>query len=102
MSPHFLAFDIGTSGVKAVVVDADGALLDSSYRGYNLQMVDDGGVEQDLDHIITSSLDAAAELLSRVRGSLTPHPMVHVETLSSPLPQGERAREATPECSEMP
>jgi sugar (pentulose or hexulose) kinase len=30
MSPHFLAFDIGTSGVKVVVVDADGALLDSS------------------------------------------------------------------------
>ena len=60
MSPHFLAFDIGTSGVKAVVVDADGALLDSSYRGYGIQMVGDAGVEQDLDLIITSSLNAAA------------------------------------------
>ncbi|HKV21062.1 MAG TPA: FGGY family carbohydrate kinase, partial [Mycobacterium sp.] len=66
MSPHYLAFDIGTSGVKAVVVDADGALLDSSYRGYGLQMVDGDGVEQDLDLIITSSLEAADELLSRV------------------------------------
>jgi sugar (pentulose or hexulose) kinase len=66
LSPHYLAFDIGTSGVKAVVVDADGALLDSSYRGYGLQMVDRDGVEQDLDLIITSSLEAAAELLSRV------------------------------------
>ena len=68
MSPYFLALDIGTSGVKAVVVDADGALLDSSYRGYGLQMVEDGGVEQDLDQIITSSLDAAYELLRRVTG----------------------------------
>ncbi len=66
MSPSFLAFDIGTSGVKAVVVDADGALLDSSYRGYGLQMTSDGGVEQDLDVIINSSLDAACELVRRV------------------------------------
>lgn len=68
MSPHFLAFDIGTSGVKAVVVDTDGALLDSSYRGYGLQMVDGDGVEQDLDLIISSALDAACESLNRVRG----------------------------------
>lgn len=68
MRRHFLAFDIGTSGVKAVVVDAGGALLDSSYRGYGLQMVDGGGVEQDLDLIITSSLEAAGELLGRVDG----------------------------------
>ncbi|HKV20540.1 MAG TPA: FGGY family carbohydrate kinase, partial [Mycobacterium sp.] len=43
-----------------------GALLDSSYRGYGLQMVDGDGVEQDLDLIITSSLEAADELLTRV------------------------------------
>ncbi|MDT5102328.1 MAG: xylulokinase [Mycobacterium sp.] len=69
MSPHFLAFDIGTSGVKVVVVDADGALLDSSYRGYGIQMVGDAGVEQDLDLIIRSLLDAAHELLRRVTGA---------------------------------
>jgi xylulokinase len=62
---QFLAFDIGTSGVKAVVVDAAGTLVDSAYRGYGLQMVDDGGIEQDLDLIITSSLEAAEELLAR-------------------------------------
>jgi len=67
LSPHFLAFDIGTSGVKAVVVDADGVLVDSSYRGYGIETLDDSGVEQDLDQIITSSLDAAQELLNRVR-----------------------------------
>ncbi|GFG50431.1 hypothetical protein CQY20_24350 [Mycolicibacterium agri] len=68
MSPHFLAFDIGTSGVKAVVVDADGALLDSAYRGYGIQTVNDA-VDQDLDLIISSALDAAEELLGRVRSN---------------------------------
>ena len=70
MSPHFLAFDIGTSGVKAVVVDADGTLLDSSYRGYGLQMVADSGVEQDLGLIIACSLTAADELLRRLNGAV--------------------------------
>lgn len=65
MDPHFLAFDVGTSGVKAVVVDADGRLLDSSYRPYDLLMVGDAGVEQDLDAIIEATLDAAAELVAR-------------------------------------
>ncbi len=65
MSAHFLAFDIGTSGVKAVIVDADAHLLDSAYRRYGLQMVAGAGVEQDLDQIITSALEAADELLGR-------------------------------------
>jgi sugar (pentulose or hexulose) kinase len=69
MSPHFLAFDVGTSGVKAVVVDADGALLDSSYRGYGIETVGDAGVEQDLDLMIASMLEAADELLRRVRSA---------------------------------
>src|ERR1700722_4169934 len=66
MSPHFLAFDIGTSGVKVVVVDADGGLLDSAYRAYGLQMVADSGVEQDLGLIVSSTLDAAGELVGRL------------------------------------
>jgi sugar (pentulose or hexulose) kinase len=66
MSPHFLAFDVGTSGVKVVVVDAEGALVDSSYRGYGLLMVADAGVEQDLGLIVSSMLDAARELIDRV------------------------------------
>src|SRR3978361_1378879 len=71
MSPHFLAFAIGTSGRQAVGVGDAGPLLDSSYRGYGLEMVDDGGVEQDLDLIIGSSLDAAHELLGRAVGDGT-------------------------------
>jgi xylulokinase len=68
---HFLAFDIGTSGVKAVVVDGEARLLDSSYRGYGLQMVPGGGVEQDLGLIISSALDAAEELLRRVSATVS-------------------------------
>src|SRR5882757_672715 len=71
MTSHILAFDIGTSGVKAVVVDADGQLLDCAYRGYGLQMVADGGVEQDLGHMIESALEAAEELLRRVPATAT-------------------------------
>jgi sugar (pentulose or hexulose) kinase len=65
MAAHFLAFDIGTSGVKAVLVDADGVLLDDAYRGYSLNMVAGAGVEQDLDLIIESTLAAAEDLLDR-------------------------------------
>jgi sugar (pentulose or hexulose) kinase len=65
MASHFLAFDIGTSGVKAVIVDVDARLQDSAYRGYGLQMVPGGGVEQDLELIISCALDAAGELLRR-------------------------------------
>lgn len=63
---RFLAFDIGTSGVKAVVVDAGAELLGSTYRGYGMTMVAGSGVEQDLDQIIDATLDAGAELLARV------------------------------------
>ena len=66
MTPHFLAFDVGTSGVKVVVVDANGCLKDSTYRAYGLLMVGDAGVEQDLALIIASTLEAARELVDRV------------------------------------
>lgn len=70
MTPHFLAFDVGTSGVKVVVVDAAGRLVDSAYRPYGLLMVGDAGVEQDLDLIIAATLDAAAELVARTTATI--------------------------------
>ena len=65
MSSHVLAFDVGTSGVKVVVVDTAGGLIDSAYRAYGLLMVGDAGVEQDLELIIAAALDAARELVDR-------------------------------------
>ncbi|BDX30154.1 xylulokinase [Mycobacterium antarcticum] len=71
MTQHFLAFDVGTSGVKVVVVDEDGRLLESAYRPYGLVMVADGGVEQDLGPIIDAALDAARDVIGRVGTAIT-------------------------------
>jgi xylulokinase len=65
-----LAWDIGTSGVKAVIVDRDGRVVASARRGYGLVTRDDGWVEQDLDQIEAACVDATRELLDRgVRAS---------------------------------
>ncbi|MEA2519969.1 MAG: xylulokinase, partial [Chloroflexota bacterium] len=58
-----LAWDIGTSGVKAVVVDRDGTVMASAQRGYPLVARDDGWVEQDLDEIEAACVAATRELL---------------------------------------
>ena len=58
-----LAYDIGTSGIKAVVVDAEGRVLASARRGYGLTTLDDGAVEQDLDAIEAALVEATRELL---------------------------------------
>lgn len=58
-----LAYDVGTSGVKAVVVDGDGRIVASARRSYGLTTLDDGAVEQDLDAIEAALVAATRELL---------------------------------------
>ncbi|MFL5680379.1 MAG: FGGY-family carbohydrate kinase [Chloroflexota bacterium] len=58
-----LAYDIGTSGVKAVVVRNDGGIVASARRTYGLTMRDGGWVEQDLDAIERALVDATTELV---------------------------------------
>lgn len=58
-----LAWDIGTSGVKAVVVDRDGRMVAAAQRGYSLLTRADGWVEQDLDAIEAACVEATRELL---------------------------------------
>ena len=58
-----LAWDIGTSGVKAVVVDRDGRIVASARRGYGLVTRADGWVEQDLDAIEAACVAATRELV---------------------------------------
>lgn len=58
-----LAWDIGTSGVKAVVVDSQGRIVASARRAYGLTTLDDGWVEQDLDVIEAACTAATRELL---------------------------------------
>jgi xylulokinase len=59
-----LAWDIGTSGVKAVVVERSGRILASARRGYGLTTGEGGWVEQDLDGIERAIEDATRELLA--------------------------------------
>jgi xylulokinase len=60
-----LAWDIGTSGVKAVVVDRDGRIVGSTRRGYGVTAGPDGAVEQDLDAIDRAIGEATRELLEQ-------------------------------------
>lgn len=58
-----LAWDVGTSGVKAVVVDRDGRVVASARRGYGLATGNGGWVEQDLDEMETACIEATREIL---------------------------------------
>ena len=66
MSPDLLvlAFDVGTSGVKAVLCDTAGAVRSSAYRAYPLITLRDGGVEQDCTVIFEAVAESGAELLA--------------------------------------
>ena len=99
MSPHFLAFDVGTSGVKVVVVGADGHLVDSSYRAYGLLMVADAGVEQDLGLIVASTLEAARELVDRQRSTVSIAGISVTAQMFNVVPVDERGRPLGPMLS---
>jgi xylulokinase len=58
-----LAWDIGTSGVKAVIVDRDGRIVGAARRSYGLVTRADGWVEQDLDAIEAACVAATRELI---------------------------------------
>ncbi|MBA2718375.1 MAG: hypothetical protein H0U52_03890 [Chloroflexi bacterium] len=59
-----LAWDIGTSGVKAVIADRDGRVVASARRSYGLTTSDGGRVEQDLGEIEAACVAATLELLA--------------------------------------
>ncbi|HEY3523845.1 MAG TPA: FGGY family carbohydrate kinase, partial [Candidatus Limnocylindrales bacterium] len=62
-----LAWDIGTSGVKAVVVERDGTIVASARRGYAIDAGEDGRVDQDLDLIEAACVEATRELVADPR-----------------------------------
>ncbi|MFI7229453.1 FGGY family carbohydrate kinase [Nonomuraea angiospora] len=61
---HVLAIDQGTSGTKAIVVDAGGAVLAIAEEALRPRYLEGGGVEQDpralLDSVLTAGRRAAA------------------------------------------
>jgi xylulokinase len=52
--PVVVAYDVGTSGVKAVVVDGSGTVLASHVEAYGLLTPRPGWVEQDVDQMAAS------------------------------------------------
>jgi xylulokinase len=63
---RILAFDVGTSGVKAALLD-DRRIVASAVRSYGLQTGSDGWVEQDLGEI-RRAMARAARAVMRERG----------------------------------
>lgn len=61
-----LAYDVGTSGVKAVVVDRSGRVLGSRVRSYGLSTPRPDEVEQDVDAIATELGVASREVIAAV------------------------------------
>lgn len=58
----WLAFDVGTTGTKAALVDADGHILRSVTHAYPTHVHDDGVVEQDAGDWWRAACAAAREL----------------------------------------
>ena len=66
MSDRFVvAFDVGTSGVKAVLADLGCRVVASRYEPYGLHAADGGVVEQDVEEIYGRLAAACRSLLER-------------------------------------
>src|SRR5690349_10149731 len=62
MPQFWLALDGGTTGVKAVLMDANGQTLRSAYRSYPTHLEEGGIAEQDVNHWWQASIEAIREL----------------------------------------
>ena len=62
-SPVVVAYDVGTSGVKALVVDPTGRVLASRVRTYDIATPRAGWAEQDLEAIVGELGRASREVL---------------------------------------
>jgi xylulokinase len=65
---NFLGIDIGTSGCKAAVFNADGRLLATAQRSYSLHLTGDGGAELES----TEVLDGCLAVISSVAAQAGP------------------------------
>ena len=60
---YVIAYDVGTSGVKAVLADLDGCAGAAEYRPHELRTLPGGWVEQDLDGMLAALAAATRALL---------------------------------------
>ena len=71
MPKAVLAVDAGTTGVTALIVDADGRVLATGYREFAQHFPADGWVEHDLGDIWSATLVAVAEALAASDATIT-------------------------------
>jgi xylulokinase len=65
----FLGIDLGTTNVKAQVVDESGAVLSSGSHGVGIQYSPDGAAEQDIADIWNATLAAVAQATAQGAGA---------------------------------
>jgi xylulokinase len=75
--PHILALDLGTSGPKVAIVNADGEVVGHEFEPTKLMLSEDGGAEQDPDDWWRAFTAAARRLLSQ-----GPVPVDDIEAVS--------------------
>jgi xylulokinase len=61
---YVIAYDVGTSGVKAVLTDSAGRVVGSHSRPYGLITLPDGWVDQDMDEILAAIGESTRQLIS--------------------------------------
>lgn len=74
--PAVVAYDVGTSGVKAVIADAAGRVLGSRVRTYGINTPRPGWVEQDVETMVAELGRASREVLEAV--GVDPHDVAAV------------------------
>ncbi|MEY2989545.1 MAG: glycerol kinase GlpK, partial [Actinomycetota bacterium] len=67
--PLILAIDAGTTGITALVVDSDAAVIATGYREFPQHFPGDGRVEHDLGEMWSATLAATEEALGQVDSS---------------------------------
>jgi len=65
----FVGLDLGTTKIKALLVEPDGHVVARASAGVELFHVGDGGVEQNMEDIWTATLSALGQLSSRAEVS---------------------------------
>lgn len=59
---EWMGIDVGTSGIKVVIIDERAKILKSAYRAYDVLLTEDGGAEQSPELWWNSLLDCLYEL----------------------------------------
>ncbi len=60
---YYIGIDLGTSGVKALLMSEDGFIIGTAYRGYDIIKLKVSYAEQDMEHLWEQTVEAIKELV---------------------------------------